>query len=681
VRLPLRLPEYRLYQKWLAAAVIATVCAAIGAALWTPAKILGAVRMLDNVFYDSLYKFRPWDSQARSSIVIIAVDASSLDAMDNARKIGWPWPRKYWGEVVTYLDSVGAKAIVFDMLFDKTSVYDRFDKDDQQFGEAIDASATPVIMASTAVDAKTLTIPTPPTNRRTLGAINSEGGSIVRTYEPVILGHDSLALATVKRLGRQPPAWAGKPFLLRYYGPHADKKGPVTFQYVPAALAIQAYEEADSGKPAPLPPDAFKDKIVLIGAITKATYDQKSSPLSSIYPGTEIHATALQNMLTNQRVTPCGMWARFGVLMLGCFVSAIGTVIPGRVPLKLVGGVAGLTVVLFVSASLFLDNDNVRWMPPSAALAAAMLSAFVGLSYSYLTELRQRRFILKAFAQSVSKEVADEIAKDPRKLGLGGQRRDMTVMFTDLANFTALTESIKDERLTAVLQFYLEEMSGVVLGVNGTVDKYIGDAIMAFWNAPTNQPDHAVRACRAALEMRARETAIQPRLLEMSGVEIYSRIGINSGTMVVGNLGSTFKFSYTVIGDSVNLASRLEGANKMYGTRILLSETTAAIVAEQFFLRKLDLLAVKGKAVPIEVFELIAERNAGAVSPSYVAPFEAALALYRQRQFERAREILVALKKDFPDDGPTDTLLGRVIEYIENPPEPEWNGVYVAKEK
>ena len=333
------------------------------------------------------------------------------------------------------------------------------------------------------------------------------------------------------------------------------------------------------------------------------------------------------------------------------------------------------------TAFLFLARD-IRWMPPAAALTAAMLSAFVGLSYSYLTELRQRRFILKAFAQSVSKEVADEIAKDPRKLGLGGQRRDMTVIFTDLANFTALTESIKDEKLTAVLQFYLEEMSGVVLSINGTVDKYIGDAIMAFWNAPTDQLDHATRACRTALEMRRREAIIQPRLREMSGgVDVYSRIGINSGSMFVGNLGSTFKFSYTVIGDSVNLASRLEGANKLYGTRIMVSETTAAAVADRFHLRKLDLLRVKGKQQPIAVFELLGERIGDSQPPPYVGRYEAALALYQTAQFDRAWELLIALNKDFPDDGPTDTLLERVLDLRENPPGPDWDGVYVAKDK
>jgi adenylate cyclase len=182
--------------------------------------------------------------------------------------------------------------------------------------------------------------------------------------------------------------------------------------------------------------------------------------------------------------------------------------------------------------------------------------------------------------------------------------------------------------------------------------------------------------------MRRREAIIQPRLREMSGgVDVYSRIGINSGSMFVGNLGSTFKFSYTVIGDSVNLASRLEGANKMYGTRIMLSETTASIVKDQFILRKLDLLRVKGKQQPIAVYELIAERSSALDLPPYISRYEAALALYQQARFDEAKDLLSALNKDFPDDGPTDTLLGRVSHLRENPPGPDWDGVYIAKDK
>ncbi|MDB5322876.1 MAG: adenylate cyclase [Phycisphaerales bacterium] len=683
MRLPVRLPEYRLYQKWLAATIIAVVCAGLGVVLWTPARILGAVGMLDHVFYDSLFRLRPAESQMDSQIIIIAANDKSIATMQQERRIGWPWPRTYWGKMISYLDNEAkAKAVVFDLLFDGSSARNAPEKedDDELFAGAIDASETPVILASRALPDHTVLKIAPPVRNPILGASNISAEGVIRTYTPVVDGLDSIALRTMKQIKQTPPSWAtsDQPYLLRFYGPHSRGPGaPVTFRYIEAAKFLEVADNPDAD---PAMAALLKDKIVFIATITAGTYDLKASPLQSQYPGVELHATALQNMLANQRVTPIGFPTRVLTLMFACFIAAIGTVIPARVPLKLVGGVSGLAMVLAITAAFFL-SANVRWMPPAAALFAAMLSAFVGLSYSYLTELRQRRFILKAFAQSVSKEVADEIAKDPKKLGLGGQRRDMTVMFTDLANFTTLSEALEVEKLAAVLQFYLEEMSGVVLGVNGTLDKYIGDAIMAFWNAPVNQPDHAFRACRGALEMRRREAILQPKILEMAGTEVYSRIGINSGPMVVGNLGSTFKFAYTVIGDAVNLGSRLEGANKMYGTRIMLSETTAAIVKDQFILRKLDLLRVKGKFKPMAVYELIGERTAASQPSAHIARYEQALALYQAGQFDQALELLTILNKDFPDDGPTVTLLARVIKLREHPPGPEWDGVYVAKDK
>jgi adenylate cyclase len=683
MRLPVRLPEYRSYQRWLAAVVIAVSCAVVGVGLWAPVRVLGAVGMLDHVFYDSLFRLRPAEGKQDGPIVIVAVDDQSIEALGE-RKVGWPWPRKYWGQMVSYLDSAGAKAVVFDILFNQVSVYNH-DKysDDGRFAGAIDASATPVVLATYArPDGSTWEI-APPVTNKVVGATNLPQGNVIRDYAPVVNGRPSLALEVVKQLGAPPPPWGqgAEPFLLRYYGPYAKKDGkPATFRYVPAATLLEIADNPDVAAQRGLSPETFKNKVVFFATTTVGTYDLKSSPLSAQIPGVEAHATALLNLLDGQRVTLVGRGACVMVLLFACIASSIGTVFPPQVPAKLVGGVSGPALVLGVTAFLFL-RPEVRWMPPAAALVAAGLSAFVGLSYSYLTELRQRRFILKAFAQSVSKEVADEIAKDPKKLGLGGQRREMSVMFTDLANFTGLAESMEDQKLTSVLQYYLQEMSGVVFDVNGTLDKYIGDAIMAFWNAPLNQPDHAVRACRAALEMRRREAVVQPKIREMAGVEVYSRIGINSGSMVVGNLGSTFKFAYTVIGDSVNLASRLEGSNKTYGTRVMLSETTAAIVKNDFVLRRLDLLRVKGKNKPINVFELIREGPPNEEDVKLVQTYERALAHYHKMEFEIAGEQLTALAKAFPGDGPTATLLSRIAEFRDDPPAPDWDGVYVAKEK
>lgn len=679
MRLPVKLPEHHPLQKMLAACLIAAVSMGIGLVLWSPIALFGWVRTLDNVFYDSLFRMRGAQSVAEGEVVIVAVDDQSIAAVDQVFKFGWPWPREYYGYMVKYLEKAGAKVVAFDLLFDRSSVYNSASDDDNQFAEAINGVKTPVVFATVVRADGSDWGMAPAVERKVLAAANISSEGIIRQYSPVVHGRASLALEAVKRAGGKAPEWAGSTFLLHYYGPHEKKGVPATFRYVRAGelLAVAGPKPSTTSQ---ITPELFKGKIVLIGTITAGTYDLKSSPLASKYPGVEVHATAIQNMLADQRVEVVGAGSRVMVLLAGCFAASLLTVLPGRVPVKLTGGAIGVLLVLGMTVLLFLGKE-IRWLPPAAALLAAMLASFSALGFSYFTELRQRQFILKMFAQSVSKEVADEIAKDPRKAGLGGRRREMTVMFTDLANFTTVSEQMEVEKLAEMLHIYLEEMSGVILSQNGTLDKYIGDAIMSFWNAPADQSDHARRACQAALEMRRREDLLQPKLMEMVGKPIHSRIGINSGPMIVGNMGSTYKFAYTVLGDSVNLASRLEGANKMYGTRIIISETTAIFIRHEFVLRKVDALRVKGKLKPMEVFELIAEGSPDEKTKDLIVRYEHALSLYQNRHFDRAHEMLIQLAQDFPEDGPTATLLGRVLQYQEHPPDPGWDGVYVAKDK
>jgi adenylate cyclase len=680
--LPVRLPQHHPLQRWLASGVIALLCAGLGILLWAPVGWLGVVRALDDVIYDSLYRMRPAQNLDTSPIVIVAVDDKSIEAVDSARKVGWPWPRKYWGEMISYLDSAGAKVVVIDLLFDRSSVYNNpSNNDDKDFADAIEAAGTPVVLATIARPDGSLWNIAPPVTRKIVGAANISGEDVIRSYDPVVNGHSSLALEAMNQLKAPLPDWAKKnaPFLLHYYGPHAKDDKPVTFKYVRAANLLGAAEGGDEAK-LDISPDLFKGKVVFIATITAATYDLKASPLSARYPGVEVHATALANMLMAQRVSPVQAGARVAVLIFACFAAAAGVVVPARVPLKVLGGLSGVAIILCTTAALFLGKE-IRWMPPAGAVIAATVSAFTALVWSYLTELRQRRFLLKAISHYVSKSVADELARDPRKLSLSGERREMTVMFTDLVDFTTLSEKLDEHRLPDMLNFYLQEMSGVILSQNGTLDKYIGDSIMSFWNAPLNQGDHARRACHAALEILEREKVIQAELIAIANGPVKSRMGINSGPMIVGNMGSTYRFDYTVLGDSVNLASRLESANKMYGTRILLSGTTANLVRNEFVMRKTDLLRVKGKQKPMEIFELIGAGSAEPAIAQKISRYEKAFSLYQNRQLDQAWEILLALAQDFPEDGPTATLLARVLHFRDHPPPEDWDGVYVAQEK
>jgi adenylate cyclase len=288
---------------------------------------------------------------------------------------------------------------------------------------------------------------------------------------------------------------------------------------------------------------------------------------------------------------------------------------------------------------------------------------------------------LKALAQYVSPAVARELSLDRTRLRLGSERREMTVLFTDIAGFTDLSEGLPPDRLGDLLNFYLGKMSDVVLNLDGTLDKYIGDAIMAFWNAPLSQPDHALRACQVAMAMRELEKEIAPELARRGGAGMYTRIGVHTGPMAVGNLGSVDKFNYSVIGDAVNVGSRLEGANKLYGTRILLSEATHAHLADHVLARKIDVLRLKGKLEPITVYEPIARRSgATPLQVEQALLYEEALASLRAMQWDIAEQQFNNLLAKWPEDPPSKAMLKRIAAFREMGLT-DWDGVYVAVEK
>ena len=355
-------------------------------------------------------------------------------------------------------------------------------------------------------------------------------------------------------------------------------------------------------------------------------------------------------------------------------------ILPRRATSKLFGPILPAAAIVGIGILLF-RSPNIRWLPPVSpllAIAAASLGAF---AWTYFAEDRQRRFMLKALSKVVSPAVAEQLARDPERLALGTIRTDLTVLFTDLANFTDLSEAMEVEKLSEMLNRYLGEMSDQVLKHDGTLDKYIGDAIMCFWNAPLPQADHAIRACRAALAIAKRENEIQDELKSYGVKRIFTRIGINTTTVAVGFVGSDHLFNYTALGDGVNLASRLEGANKLYGTRILLSQTTADLVKNHFLLRKLDVLRVKGKKRPMAVYELLAEKGQDGHFGPLIRGYEAAFAHYQSQQWADAERLLLELGETFADDTASRALLKRIEHFRAEPPPEDWDGVYVAKDK
>jgi adenylate cyclase len=287
------------------------------------------------------------------------------------------------------------------------------------------------------------------------------------------------------------------------------------------------------------------------------------------------------------------------------------------------------------------------------------------------------------FQQYVAPSVVSELLANPELLDLGGEEREATVLFCDVAGFTNISEGLSPTDLVKLLNDYLTEMTEIVFQFNGIIDKYEGDAMMAEFGVPVPHPDHALQSCLAAIEMQRRLIDMRVVWKEEGRSELHSRIGINTGSMLVGNLGSNHVMDYTVMGDNVNLASRLEGVNKVYGTNICISESTYDQLQGELICRELDLIRVKGKQQPVRIFEVLETVDHGIPGGRYsmLERYEMALMFYRDQRFEDALELFTELHEVDPDDGPTKVGKMRCETYVKNPPPPEWDGVFTMTTK
>jgi len=349
-------------------------------------------------------------------------------------------------------------------------------------------------------------------------------------------------------------------------------------------------------------------------------------------------------------------------------------------PARVAGAVAALGLALPAAAAggSFLAARSGVWVELAAPAFTAFAAFVTAALLSYGVEGRQRRFIKSAFRYYLSPQVIDRVLDNPSLLRLGGERREISAFFSDVAGFTSISEHLSPEQLVALLNAYLSEMTDIILDLGGTLDKYEGDAIIAFWNAPVDQPDHALRACRAALRCQKRLAERREEFQHVYGHEVRMRVGLNSGPAVVGNMGSERRFDYTAMGDTMNLASRLEGAGKLYGVSILIGEETERRVRDAILAREVDIIRVVGKKQPVRIFELIGEKDevpAGEVEKA--ARFGRALETYRAQRFSEAEAAFASLAGD-----PVAALYAaRSRQAAVSPPAADWDGIHELDRK
>jgi adenylate cyclase len=449
-----------------------------------------------------------------------------------------------------------------------------------------------------------------------------------------------------------------------------------TFHYYSAYDVISGFKE----KPGLDPKKIFKDKIVLVGATAIAIFDMRTVPFESM-PGIEMHANTIDNILHQQAITRPSWYGFFDILFIILLGLILALVLPRVKPLW---GTL-VTVVLFlgygfVNYYLFVEKFySFTILYPLAEL----LLLYLGITiYHYALEEKDKRFIKSAFGYYLSPHVIEELTSDPDKLKLGGESKEVTAFFSDIQGFSTISEKLSPEELVRLLNEYLTEMSDIILNYDGTIDKYEGDAIMAFFGAPIDYPDHARRACLAAIEQQKKLEEMRRVLREQGKDELFVRIGLNTGKAVVGNMGSLKRMDYTIMGDEVNLASRLEGANKQYQTFIMASEATYKQAREHVEARDLGLMRVVGKKKPVRVYELLALK--GELSPEkekLIKVYLEGIHYYEDRNWDKAIVAFREATRMDPEDGPSRVYLSRCEFYLASPPAPDWDGVFTLTEK
>lgn len=417
----------------------------------------------------------------------------------------------------------------------------------------------------------------------------------------------------------------------------------------------------------------LEGKAVLIGVtVVGSSGDQRVTPYKELEPGVFTHASLVSNVLADRFLVRPYDVVLIEMVMVVLLSLLLGLAIP-RVRFALKGVIIAGVTVAWVGVSYFAFLEGVQ-VAIAAPVSGLLVTSFGVVFLGYLSVDREKLKMKSTFSRYLGEDVIEIAIENPERLNKG-EKRDMTVLFSDIRGFTTLSERMSPEALASFINEYLSPMTAIVFEEKGTLDKYIGDALMAFWNAPLDVPDHPLRACRAAVKMLEKLDSLKKTWREQGLPELEIGVGVNTGPMVVGNMGSDVRVDYTVLGDAVNLGSRLEGTNKEYDTRIIISEFTWQHVKNDVVTRRLGAVRVKGKRLPVAIYELRGIGQPSASEGPVIALFEQALALFTARKFEEAgvkfREVLQA----WPTDMSTRRYLTQIETFKAQPPPNDWDGV------
>jgi len=656
-------------------------------------------------------------SRADKGIVLVMVDQASLDHFEK-EGMYWPWPRGIYEAVLLHLKAGGAKAVVFDVLFTNPSPTGA--AEDTVLAGALKGFGKAVMAMETGADVSELHTAPPPERfavsagpaltaaaRPRLSArlpipelmagaafvgdtkadadldgvfrrvplLVSMGGRLFPT-----LSAAAAMLASGKTLDELNPRMTDGRMLVRFHGKSKTDDARIktydTYPIGDVILSRQAVEEKRAPK---LPPSVFKDKIVLVGMNAAGLLDNHPSPIAAVFPGTEIVAAATDNLINGDFLIRAPLYAVLGLMLAALLLAGAASRLSSHAWMALGVVLASSAALAGIACQAFTRGVWVDIVAPQMSLWLGFAAAS---AYGYAVEGRQKRYIQSAFSQYLSPEIVKRIADNPEMLALGGERRDVTFYFSDIQGFTTFSEQLSPEKLTRLMNRYLGEMTDTILASGGTLDKYIGDAVMAFWGAPVPCEGHALVACRAALANQARLARLRETFAAEGYPPVRNRIGLNSGPASIGNMGSAARLSYTAIGDNVNLASRLEGANKAYGTYILISESTREGAGDAIEVRELDYVKVKGKNLPIRVFELLGLK--GETDPSLIEKarlFETGLPHFRARRFDAAIAVFRGVAAKYGADQACENYIERCELYIREAPPADWDGSHALTEK